>query len=231
MIKSARFFMASAFALAVTALAQTGSSAATLPAAPSAASSAPVAATGSGNKIGVINIEQAIFASNEGQREFEALSKKLEPKQTELKTMSDELEGLKKQLNTQSDKLNEDARSALVRQVDAKQKVFDRSMQDARDDFQGQQNEIAQKILQKMAPVFTKYAADNGFSVILDTSNPWPQGPVIWRGDSVDITKAIVDAYNVQSGVAPPARPASSPRPATPTTRPATTTKPATETK
>ena len=35
--------------------------------------------------MGTVNVEQAIFATNEGQRDFEALSKKLEPKQNELK--------------------------------------------------------------------------------------------------------------------------------------------------
>jgi len=99
---------------------------------------------------------------------------------------------------------------------------LERAVQDARDDAQGQQNEIAQRILQKMAPIIVKYAGDKGFGVIMDTSNPWPQGPVLWAGPSVDITKAIVEAYNVQSGVPAPARPV--------TTKPATTgavTKPA----
>ena len=52
------------------------------PNAPSAAAAAPAA---TGTKVGTINIEQAIFASNEGRRDFEALSKKFEPKQAELK--------------------------------------------------------------------------------------------------------------------------------------------------
>ena len=74
-------------------------------------------------------------------------------------------------------------------------------MQDARDDAQNQQNEIAQRILQKMGPMLVKYAADNGFGVIIDTSNPWPNGPVLWAGPAVDITKPVVDLYNAQSGV------------------------------
>jgi outer membrane protein len=202
--KFARYGMA-ACVLSVAALAQTGSAAAAsspAPATPSA--SAPAITTGSGTKIGTINIEQAIFATNEGQRDFEALSKKLEPKQTELKTMSEELDSLKKQLNTQGDKLNDESRATLVKQIELKQKSFDRSMQDARDDAQAQQNEIAQKILQKMAPMLVKYANGNGFGLIIDTSNPWPNGPVLWAGPSVDITKPIVDAYNQQSGVAAP---------------------------
>jgi outer membrane protein len=226
--KLARFVTAIAFALSVTALAQNNSSAAALPAAPSAAA-APAPTVPTGTKIATINIEQAIFGSNEGQRDFEGLTKKLEPKQTELKSMNDEIDSLKKQLNVQEGKLSEEARNNLVNQISQKQKVFDRNMQDARDDMQGQQNEIAQKILQKMAPLLAKYAADNGYGLILDTTQPWPQGPVIMSGPSFDITRAIVESYNAQSGVAPPAagaRPAAS-RPAGTSTKPAGTTPPA----
>ncbi|MBZ5720942.1 MAG: OmpH family outer membrane protein [Acidobacteriia bacterium] len=225
--KFARVLIAAAFIISITALAQTDSAAAAqpMPSAPSAAAAAPTTTGAGGTKIGTINVEQAIFATNEGQRDFEALSKKLEPKQNELKNMNDELESLKKQLNTQGDKLNDESRGTLVKQVEQKQKSFERAMQDARDDAQNQQNEIAQKILQKMAPLLVKYAGENGFGVIIDTSNPWPQGPVLWAGPSVDITKVVVDAYNVQSGVPAPAPSASKPaasKPA-PTTKPATT--------
>ncbi|HEY7098722.1 MAG TPA: OmpH family outer membrane protein [Terriglobales bacterium] len=232
--KLARVLIATAVA-SVAAFAQTGTASAAqpMPSAPSASmagANAPAATPAAGgSRVGTINVEQAIFATNEGQRDFDELSKKLEPKQTELKNQSDEIESLKKQLNTQSDKLNDDARGKLVKQVELKQKSFERSMQDARDDAQAQQNEIAQRILQKMAPMLVKYANDNGFGVIIDTSNPWPNGPVLWAGTSVDITKGIVDAYNAQSGVpAPPPRTGggaagATTKPASPLTKPATT--------
>lgn len=222
--KCVRLLMALLCLGALPVLAQSSSSA-DLPSAPSAAGS--VAATGSGSKVGTINIEQAIFASNEGQRDFQALSKKLEPKQTELKKMSDEVDSLKKQLNTQSSTLSEEARNTLVSDISQKQKTLDRNVQDARDDAQAQQQDIAQKILQKMAPLIVKYANDNGYGVIIDTSNPWPNGPVLWAGQSVDITKAVVDAYNAQSGVAPPPREATgASKPSASATHPA---KPATK--
>jgi|ERR1041384_137661 outer membrane protein len=207
--------------------------AAALPSAPSAAGSSPVATNPGGTKMGTINIERAIFASNEGQRDVETLSKKLEPKQTELKTMNDELEALKKQLNAQGEKLNDESRGTLVKQVEQKQKSFDRLVQDAREDAQNQQNEIASRILQKMAPLIVKYANDNGFGVIVDTSNPWPNGPVVWAGPSVDITEPVIVAYNTQSGVPAPTKPATAtpglgtrpggaPKPATAPAKPAT---------
>ncbi len=221
--KFVRILTAAAFALTIAAVAQTNSAAAAAPSAAASNPAAPATTNATGTKIGTINVEQAIFATNEGQRDFEALSKKLEPKQTELKGMNDEVDNLKKQLSTQGDKLNEESRSSLVKQVEQKQKSLERAVQDARDDAQNQQNEIAQRILQKMAPLLVKYAGDNGFGVIIDTSNPWPQGPVLWAGPSVDITKPVVDAYNAQSGVAAPTP--SAPKPGT--TKPSgSTTKP-----
>jgi outer membrane protein len=233
--KFVRILVAAVFALTLSAWAQTApagaaSSPAAVPNAPSSASAVPPA---TGTKVGTINIEGAIFSSNEGRRDVESLSKKLDPKQAELKNASDEIEGMKKQLTTQGDKMNEDAAANLRKQIESKQKVFERSVQDAREEAQGQQGEIMQRILQKMAPLIVKYATDNGFGMIIDTSQPWPQGPVVWYGPAVDITQPVVDAYNVKSGVPapPPSSPgAATPKPATGAVRPSITpaTKPAT---
>jgi outer membrane protein len=216
-------FGLSIFGLSIFALAQT-SSAAGAPAAPAAAPDAPSAAAAArpmGTKVGTINIEQAIFASNEGRREFEALSKKFEPKQNELKGLADEIDSLKKQLNAQQDKLNDESREKLVKQIETKQKSFDRATQDAQEDFQNQQGEIGNKILTKMAPLLQKYVTDNGYGLVLDTSQPWPRGPVIMAGPSMDITQPIVEAYNVQSGVPAPAAGSVAPKPVRPAAKPA----------
>jgi len=216
-------FLRSVLAIAVlsmiSAWAQTGSAAApaggiSSPAAP--ATSTPIVTGNGPTKIGTINIEQAVIGSNEGPRDFDALKKKLEPKQNELKAQNDELEALQKQFQTQSDKLNEDAKANLQKQIESKKKLFDRSVQDAQEDYQNQSKEVFQRILQKMAPVIVKHAQEAGFSMIVDTSNPWPQSPILWYGEGGDITKAVVDLYNTQSGVAPPAAQGTGVKPAAP---------------
>src|SRR5258708_30898457 len=179
--------------------------AATTPNAPSSAAAAAVKATGT--KVGTINIEQAIFASNEGRRDFETLSKKFEPKQNELKGSADEIDSLKKQLNAQQDKLNEESRDKLMKQIEAKQKLFDRSTQDAQEDFQNQQGEIGNKVLTKMAPLIVKYASENGYGMILDTSQQWPRGPVIWYGPAGVISQPILRAFYITYRVPPPPAP------------------------
>ncbi len=227
--KFLRLLPAVAALFALSALAQT-SSAATPPDAPGMTPAAPATTTTpnpGGFKVGTINIQEAIAASNEGQRDLGQLQKKFDPKQTELKGQNDELEALKKQLNTQQDKLNQDALENLKGQIETKQKAFDRAVQDAQEDYGNQQQEIAGRILKKMAPIIVKYSQDNGFGLIVDTSKPWPQSPVLWwNPDSVDITKAVVEAYNAQSGVAPAAPSSGTAKPAAPKSSTGAATKP-----
>jgi outer membrane protein len=228
--KFARVSVAVVFGLSLFALAQS-SPAAGAPAAantPDAPSAAAAAAKATGTKVGTINIEQALFQSNEGRRDFEALAKKFEPKQNELKGMADEIDSLNKQLNAQGEKLNDESRDKLVKQIEAKKKSFDRATQDAQEDFQAQQGEIGNKILTKMAPIIQKYVVDNGYGILFDTSQAWPRTPVIVSMPVMDITAPVVEAYNVQSGVpAPPAgstaqkpAPKPAPKPAAPASTP-----------
>src|SRR5579862_3147520 len=225
--------LAVAATLTFSALAQTGGAAtpsngASLPAAPSASGTpAGTPALNTGTKVGAINVEGAIFGSNEGQRDLQALQKKYEPKQAELKNQNDELEALKKQLSTQQDKLNEEALNNLKKTIEGKQKSFDRNVQDAQEEVGSQQQDIASRILQKMAPVIIKYAEENGFGMIIDTSKPWPQSPILMAGQGVDITPAVVTLYNAQSGVAAPAA-ATTAKPAAPKTGTPTPSAPAT---
>ena len=180
--------------LSVAGLAQTGN-----------AAPAP-AATGPAGKIGVIQIQQAIVATNEGQRDFQALDKKFEPKRTELQQLQKEIEDLQKQLQTQGDKLNDSARAEMSKNLETKQKTLQRNAQDAQDEYQSQSNEIAQRIGGKLIQVVDKYAKDNNFSMILDASNP-DASPIVWAADSTNVTKEIVDLYNAQSGVPAPPSP------------------------
>jgi outer membrane protein len=222
-IKLLRSVLAIALFSIISAWAQTGGAA--TPSAPSAVAASPAAASTTGTKVGTINVEAAVFGSNEGRRDADALQKKLEPKQNELKGQNDELESLQKQLQTQGEKLNDEAKATLVKQIETKKKSLDRSVQDFQEDGQNQGKEIFSRILQKMAPTIVKYAQDNGFQLIVDTSNQWPQSQILWSGEGVDITKAIVDAYNTSSGVPAPAAAAKppAPKPAPKQAAPATT--------
>src|SRR5215467_9431349 len=99
----------SSAAMAQAASAPTTASAATPPATGGTpASGSPAATT---TKIGVINIQEAILATEEGKKDFDALQQRFTPKQAELKNLNDDVENLKKQYQAQADKLSDEEKN------------------------------------------------------------------------------------------------------------------------
>jgi Skp family chaperone for outer membrane proteins len=177
-------------------------------AAPAPSSTAGPVAT----KIGVVNVQEAIVATNEGKKEFDALEKRFTPKQAELKNANDELDNLKKQFQAQSDKLSDDERTTRAKTIETKQKSLQRNYEDAQAEFQQAQQEVVNRIGGKMLNSLEKYAKANGYAVILDVSNP--QTPVLWAAQGNIITKELVDAYNTDNPATPPPATAAAPKPA-----------------
>ena len=167
-------------------------------------------------KIGVVNIQQAISASNEGKKEADTLQQKFGGRQAELKTLNDEVEGLKKQYQAQEAKLSDEEKGNRAKVIEAKQKTLQRNYDDFQGEVQQAEQDVINRIGQKMLNVLDKYAKTNGYAVIIDVSNP--QTPVLFASQGNDITKQLVDAYNAESGVAaPPAKSSGAAAPARPT--------------
>src|SRR5271170_7818593 len=227
MNRSLTFVCILASGFGATALAQASSAAPATPM-PSAPVPASAAAAATPAKVAIIQFQQAVGATNEGQRDFAELRKKFEPKQNQLKTQSDEIDALKKQLQTQSATMSDAARADLTRSIDEKTKSLQRSAEDAQNDFQTEMGETYQKLAEKVYQVVQAYATQAGYTLVLDASAQ--QSPVLWATQGTDISEAIVQAYNVKSGVpaqaggtAPSTAPRSTaPARTTPATKPAT---------
>jgi len=161
-------------------------------------------------KIAVIRFQLAVAQSNEGQRDFADLQKRYAPKEAALKTLSDEIDGLTKQLQTQGAAMSEADRNSKAKTLDEKKKQLDRDSTDARDAFQQDMQDMYQGLASKVYDVMQSYADLQGFTLVLDVSAQ--ATPVLYSANGTDITKAVVDAYNLKSGVpAPPAQPAAAP--------------------
>ncbi len=169
----------------------------TLPA-PPAPAAVPV-------KIAVIAFQTAVAQTNEGQRNFADLQKKYEPKRAALKSLNDEIENLTKQLQAQGASLSEAERNSRAKVIDEKKKQLDRSAEDARNDFQQEMQELYNGLAAKVYDVLGSYAQQQGFILVLDISQQ--QNPVLYAPDSINITRPIIDAYNLKSGVPAPVPP------------------------
>ena len=179
---------------------------------------APAAAPAGPAKIAVIAFQVAVAQTNEGQRNFADLQKKYDPKRQQLKALSDEVDNLTKQLQAQGDKLAPAEQQSRAKAIDDKKKQLQRDAEDAQNDFQSEMQELYDGLASKVYDVLAAYSQQHGYTLVLDVAQQ--QNPVLYASESTNITKQIIDAYNLKSGV--PAPPAGAPEPAArPAARPA----------
>jgi outer membrane protein len=191
-------------------------------------SPATAAAPPGPSKVAIIAFQGAVVSTNEFQRNMADLQKKYAPREAQLKALNDEIENLTKQLQAQGDKLSDAERASRAKTIDDKKKQLDRSAEDLKNDGGTEAQEMFNSLASKVGDVMVAYAQLQGFTLILDaTANQNQQNPVLWATDSTNITKAVIDAYNLKSGVpAPPAQPAAAPAtsaPAKPAAKPPVT--------
>jgi outer membrane protein len=181
---------------------------------PASAAPATSPASAGPGKIAVIAFQVAVGQTNEFQRAFADLQKKWDPKRQELKKLSDDLDASTKALQTQGAAMSDADRASRTRDLDEKKKQFDRATEDAQNDFQQEMQGLYSGTATKVYDVLSSYVQQNGYTLVLDVSGQ--QTPILYALPSTDITKAIIDAYNVKSGVPPPPPAAPAPAGATP---------------
>lgn len=171
-----------------------------------------------GNKVGVISIQGAIVGTKDGQKASGELDNKFAPKKKEFDARQSEIAQLQEQYNKGGAVMSEEKRQQMARDIDEKKKRLERDMQDAEEDLRGEQQKLLQGLGGRMMAVIEKYAKDNGYTMILDVSNP--NTPVLYASSGIDITQDIVSLYDKTStngGPAPTAAPAATtPAPKTP---------------
>ena len=173
------------------------------------------------NKIAVIAIQQAIVATKDGQKAAAELGSKAEPKKKELEQKQSDINSLQDQLSKGQNTLSESTKNDIYKNIESKKKSLQRDFEDAQAEMDQEQQKILQQLGQRMLAVIERYARDNGYTLVVDVSNP--QTPVLYAAPSIDITKDIIELYDKSAAqLISPAKPASSAKPAA--TTPGSTT-------
>ena len=176
----------------------------------------PAAAQNSG-KIGVINLQMAITGTKDGQKAGNDMQARFNPKKVEFDQRQSDIGKLQEQLSRGGTTISEEERARLTREIDQKTKALNRDTEDARTELDQAEQKIMNELGGGIMAVIDKYAKDNGYVLVLDISSP--QTPVVFRSDSIEITKDIIELYDKRASspaVAPktgPAVPAPPPAP------------------
>lgn len=169
-------------------------------------------------KIAVIDMQGALLQTRDGQKAAAELKIKFSPKEQELQKRNADLQSKQDQYKKTE---NADQKAALARDIDTLQRNLQRDAQDARQDFDEEQNKLMGGLLQKMQQVLTAYANQNQITMIFDISAQ--PNNLLYADKGTNITAAIIGMYDKNDSVTPTAPPAKSPSaaPAAPR-RPAT---------
>jgi outer membrane protein len=196
---------------------------------PQAPPQTSAAAARTPTKLGVIQAQNALLGTRDGQRAIQELNKKMEPTKAALDKKANDIRELQDKLQRGGNAMADAAKADLTRTIDQKTKAYNRDMEDAQAEAETENRKLMDDLTQKMMKVIDNYAMANGYAMILDVSNP--QTPVLFAPPSVDITKEIVDLYDkaypvtLSAPSSTTAAPKPTPPPAAKPTTPAATPK------
>jgi outer membrane protein len=185
-------------------------------AAQTAAPAAAPAPAPASQKVAVIRFQDAILETKEGQQASAALRAKFDPKKATVEKRQAELQALQDKLQSGKN-LTPAERTRMQDELSRGTRSLQRDVDDLNAELQQEEGKIMQDIAGKMADLLQKYAAKNGYSMVLDVSSQ--QTPVLWADAAANISADIVKEYDalhpVKSAAAAAAiaAPAGVPRP------------------
>ncbi len=147
-------------------------------------------------KIGVINVQQAIASTQEGQELIKKLEEKYKPTRDTMEAENRNIAEMRDRLQKGANTMSDEARRNLARDIQTKERNLQRDMEDARGEFNQEQNDLFNAVGTKLMAIIIKYSQDNGLSVVLDISNP--QTSVLYAVNEANITNAIVELYDAE---------------------------------
>lgn len=173
---------------------------------------APAAGSPASGKVGVLNVQGAIANTAEGKVASAELQSQFAPRQNELQNLQKQIEDIRQRLQAGGDKLSQEEQARLQRQGEVLTKQAQRKQEDYNDDVQAALGEVRERIGRKLVDILDRYARENGYVAIFDSSAQ--ASPIIYASNQIDVTQEIVklydQAYPVKASAAP-AKPATAP--------------------
>jgi len=164
------------------------------------------------NKIAVVQFQLAVTQTNEFERNYADLQKKYDPKRQELQTITTQITNMTKELQSKGSTLSQAEQQSRAQAIEDKKRQAQRMQDDDQSDYQSDMQSMINDMAQKVGSELQAYAREHGYTVVLDASQSQNQAPeVLYWSPAMDITKAVVDAYNTKSGIPAPPPPAPAP--------------------
>jgi len=141
-------------------------------------------------KVGIINLQKAVFDSAEIKKADGQMQATFKPRQDRIETLNKEIAALAQQLQASNGKLTPQAEGDLQTQGQRKQRDLQRLQDDLQADATAYRNEILSKSSEKMTAIVKKLAEEKGLDLVIDVQT------ALYFKEAMDITKDATAAYD-----------------------------------
>jgi outer membrane protein len=164
----------------------------------------------------VIDVRAAIVGTAEGKQASAELQSQFASRQTELENMNKQVNDLRQRLASGAGKLSPEEEARLTQQGQRLTQQLERKQTEYQEDVNAAQGEVIDRIGRKLVDVLDRYARENGYVAIFDSSAQ--NSPILYKSTQIDVTQDIVrlydQAYPVKATAAAPVQSKPAPKPA-----------------
>ena len=145
-------------------------------------------------RVALVNIQDAILATTDGQNAAKALDAEFGPRKAALD--EDQKAIAQKQSRLDEGKLSDGDRQKLQKEVDDATVVLNAKIDQADTDLDKAQKKTLGGLGKKMVAAIVEFATSTGYAMVFDTSTS--QAPLLYADNATDITSEVIAAYETR---------------------------------
>jgi len=145
-----------------------------------------------GDKIGFINLQQIMQASNAGKKAAGEFKNYYEKKTQEIKSAEKELKTFKDELDKQSEIMTQSARSEKEAAYQKKLRDYQLLVNDTNEELKGRDQEMTQKIMPEIMRIVRSVAGREKYTLVIDVASM----PMPYYDKRSDFTDKVIEDYN-----------------------------------
>jgi outer membrane protein len=155
-------------------------------------------------KLGYVDLQRALYETDDGRKAKASLKKIFDQKQKELDEQQENFKKKKEDFDKKRSLLSADKIKEKESELGADFEKVQQSYLRHQKDLQEKEGEVTQKIFERMRRIIEKIAAAENFSMILDRT----QAGLIFAKPHLDLTNELIRRYNGGEGAEGGGKPA-----------------------
>jgi outer membrane protein len=144
-------------------------------------------------KVALVNIQDAIIGTADGQAAAKRLEEEFGPRKAKLDQEKEAIDATQKRLD-EDKTLSEEDRKKLSKDLADKTVLFNVETDQDDSDLEQAQNKVVSDIGRKMVAVIVEVASASGYAMVFDVSTS--RAPLLYAENATDITSDVIRIYD-----------------------------------